>query len=129
MIKKATLQYLKALDKNNNKPWFDAHRPEYEAARADFGMFLQKVIDTHGKKDAGIKNLTAKECMYRINRDVRFSKDKTPYKNHFGASINKGGKKSMSTAGYYFSLQPNATFAGGGIWMPEKEVLQKTLKR
>jgi uncharacterized protein (TIGR02453 family) len=125
MLQKSTIQFLKGLEKNNNKPWFDAHREAYESARADFSVFVQKIIDQSGKKDAGIKNLTAKECIYRINRDIRFSKDKTPYKNHFGAYINQGGKKSLNTAGYYIHLQPGNTFVGGGIWMPESPMLQK----
>lgn len=125
MLQKTTLQFLKGLEKNNNKPWFDAHREAYETARGNFSVFVQAVIDQFGKKDQGIKNLTAKECVYRINRDVRFSKDKTPYKNHFGAFINQGGKKSISTAGYYIHLQPGNTFVGGGIWMPESLMLQK----
>lgn len=126
MLRNNTIKFLKDLSKNNNKPWFDAHRSRYEAARADFADFIQAVIDQHGKKDPGIANLTAKECMFRINRDVRFSKDKSPYKTNFGASINQGGKQSMVTAGYYFHLQPGGhSFTGGGIWMPPAEELRK----
>lgn len=125
MLQPATLKFLKDLEKNNNKPWFDDHRKFYDAAKADFSAFIQKVIDQHGKKDPTIKNLVAKDCMFRINRDIRFSKDKSPYKNNFGASINKGGKQSVSSAGYYFHLQPGRSFAGGGIWMPSAEDLKK----
>ena len=125
MLQSATLKFLKELEKNNNKPWFDTHRKRYEAARADFTTFIQQVIDKHGKKDPGIRNLVAKDCLFRINRDIRFSKDKSPYKNNFGASINKGGKQSVSSAGYYFHLQPGQSFTGGGIWMPAPEDLRK----
>lgn len=125
MLQSATLKFLKDLQKNNNKPWFDVNRKRYEAARADFASFIQQVIDKHGKKDPGIRNLVAKDCMFRINRDIRFSKDKSPYKNNFGASINKGGKQSIASAGYYFHLQPGASFTGGGIWMPAPEDLRK----
>ena len=125
MLKASTLKFLKDLDKNNNKPWFDANRSRYEEAKADFSSFVQKVIDQHGKKDAGIKNLVAKDTLFRINRDVRFSKNKAPYKNNMGASINKGGKKSNFSAGYYIHLQPGAAFTGGGIWMPEPNDLKK----
>jgi len=125
MLQSSTLQFLRNLKKNNNKPWFDANRPKYEAAKADFIQFIQQVIDTHGKKDASIRNLVAKDCLFRINRDIRFAKDKSPYKTNFGASINKGGKQSVSSAGYYFHLQPGQTFAGGGIWMPSPEDLRK----
>jgi uncharacterized protein (TIGR02453 family) len=125
MLQQSTIKFLKDLEKNNNKPWFDAHRAVYEAARKDFGTFIQRVIDKQAKKDPSIKNLVAKDCMFRINRDIRFSKDKTPYKNNFGASINKGGKQSMVSAGYYFHLQPGRSFAGGGIWMPPAPELSK----
>lgn len=125
MLQQATVKFLKDLTKNNNKPWFDAHRPVYETARANYANFIQEIIDKHGKKDPSIKHLVAKDCMFRINRDIRFSKNKTPYKNNFGASINRGGKKSDSTAGYYFHLQPGASFAGGGMWMPIPDDLRK----
>lgn len=125
MLQTTTLKFLKDLEKNNNKPWFDAHRPVYETARKDFANFIQEVIDKHAKKDPTIKHLVAKDCMFRINRDVRFSKNKAPYKNNFGASMNKGGKQSISSAGYYFHLQPGNSFAGGGIWMPPAPELAK----
>ncbi|MBO9564782.1 MAG: DUF2461 domain-containing protein [Niastella sp.] len=117
MLLPATVKFLKDLKKNNDKSWFDAHRPQYEAAKKNFEQFIQAVIDKHGKQDPTIKELTAKSCMFRINRDVRFSKDKAPYKNNFGASINRGGKKSIY-AGYYFHCQPGESFVGGGLWIP-----------
>ena len=125
MLLSSTTKFLKDLKKNNNKPWFDKNRKVYEMAKVDFTRFIQAVIDQHGKNDPSIKNLVAKDCMFRINRDVRFSKDKSPYKTNFGASINKGGKKAWGTAGYYFQVQPGRNFAGGGIWMPEPNELKK----
>lgn len=124
MLTPATLKFLKNLKKNNNKPWFDVHRNEYEAAKNDFEQFIQSVIDKHGKNDGDIKELIAKKCMFRINRDIRFSKDKSPYKTNFGASMDKGGKKS-GLAGYYFHLEPGKSFLGGGLWMPQPEALKK----
>jgi uncharacterized protein (TIGR02453 family) len=124
MLQPSILSFLKNLKKNNNKPWFDAHRPAYEAAKKDFEQFVQRLIDKHGKKDASIKDLTPKECMFRINRDVRFSKDKTPYKTNFGAFIVRGGKKSP-LAGYYFHCSPGEAFVGGGLWMPMPPDLKK----
>jgi len=124
MLQPATLKFLKGLQKNNNKPWFEKNRPAYEEAKADFAQFIQTVIDKHGKKDDSIKDLKAKDCMFRINRDVRFSKDKSPYKNNFGASINRGGKKSVY-AGYYFHCQPGEAFVGGGLWIPMPPDLKK----
>lgn len=125
MLSASTLKFLKDLKKNNNKPWFDKNRPAYEDAKKDFAEFIQKVIDQFGKKDASIKNLLAKDTVFRINRDVRFAKDKSPYKSNFGASINKGGRKAMNSAGYYFHLEPAASFTGGGIYMPVPEDLKK----
>ncbi|MFT3748306.1 MAG: DUF2461 domain-containing protein [Agriterribacter sp.] len=124
MLQQSTIQFLKSLEKNNNKPWFDANRPKYEIAKKDFENFIQELIDAYGKKDASVASLTAKECMFRINRDIRFSKDKTPYKKNFAASINRGGKKS-TFAGYYFHLEPGNSFIGGGIWMPMPAETQK----
>lgn len=124
MIQISTIQFLKKLSKNNNKPWFDANRKAYDNARKDFEIFIQSVINAFGKSDPSIASLKAKECMFRINRDIRFSKDKTPYKKNFAASINRGGKKSIY-AGYYFHLEPGATFVGGGIWMPMPPETQK----
>jgi uncharacterized protein (TIGR02453 family) len=101
-----------------------ANRKRYDAAKADFIEFLQSVIDAHAKKDNGLEGVEAKSCLFRINRDIRFSKDKSPYKTNFGASINKGGKKSI-LAGYYFHLEPGESFVGGGIWMPMPPELAK----
>ncbi len=125
MLQPSTLKFLKDLKRNNNKAWFDKHRQVYEAARTDFAAFIQKVIDMHAKKDPAIKGLLAKDCLFRINRDIRFSKDKSPYKTNFGASINPGGKKAWDRAGYYFHLEPGSCFTGGGIYMPMPEALKK----
>jgi len=124
MLQSHTLKFLKELKKNNSKPWFDAHRKQYEAARGDFENFIQSVLDKHARNDTDLKELIAKKCMFRINRDIRFSKDKSPYKTNFGASMDKGGKKS-GLAGYYFHLEPGKSFVGGGIWMPQPDALKK----
>jgi len=124
MLQKSTLKFLKDLKKNNNKPWFDDHRKQYEEAKADFENFIQAVIDKHSQHDPDLKELAAKKCVFRIHRDVRFSKDKSPYKTNFGASMDKGGKNS-GLAGYYFQLEPGKSFAGGGIWMPQPDALKK----
>jgi uncharacterized protein (TIGR02453 family) len=124
MLQSSTVKFLKDLSKNNNKPWFDAHRKQYEAAKKDFETFIQVIIDKHGLKDETIRQQEAKKCLFRINRDVRFSKDKSPYKNNMGASINRGGRKSIF-AGYYFHLEPGQSFVGGGIWMPMPGEMKK----
>lgn len=117
MIKPSTLKFIRDLEKNNNKPWFDANRKKYEDAKADFEAFIQKVIDGHGKKDPDLAHLLAKDTTFRINRDVRFSKNKSPYKNNMGSYMARGGKKSIY-AGYYIHCQPGKSFMGGGLWMP-----------
>jgi uncharacterized protein (TIGR02453 family) len=124
MIQKSTLDFLRELKKHNDKSWFDANRKRYETAKEDFTVFLQDIIDTHAKKDEGLTGLQAKSCLFRINRDIRFSKDKSPYKTNFGASVNRGGKKSV-LAGYYFHLEPGEAFVGGGVWMPQPPELAK----
>ena len=124
MLQSSTLKFLKALKKNNNKPWFDAHRKEYEQAKGDFTFFIQSVIDKHSKSDPTINSISAKDCMFRINRDIRFSKDKSPYKTNMGAYINRGGKKSLF-GGYYFHCEPGQSFVGGGLWMPMPPELNK----
>ena len=124
MLETSTLKFLKDLNKNNNKAWFDANRKAYDAAKESFETFVASVIQELGKSDKEIAALKAKECMFRINRDVRFSKDKSPYKTNMGASIKRGGKKSPY-AGYYFHLEPGKSFVGGGVWMPDPSGTKK----
>ncbi|MCE9501336.1 MAG: DUF2461 domain-containing protein, partial [Leptospira sp.] len=124
-ILKSSVEFLKKLKKNNNKQWFDQNREEYENAKQDFRVFTEKLIGETGKFDRQIAKLTARECIFRINRDIRFSKDKSPYKTNFGTFLVMGGKKS-GFAGYYFHLEPgNESFSGGGIHTPSPEVLLK----
>jgi uncharacterized protein (TIGR02453 family) len=124
MLQPSTLRFLRELKKHNDKSWFDANRASYDAAKKDVESFVQAVIDGVGKQDGSIAALRAKDCMFRINRDVRFSKNKSPYKTNFGASVNRGGKKS-SLAGYYLHVEPGESFMGGGIWMPMPPVLAR----
>lgn len=125
MLQTSTIRFLKDLKKNNNKTWFDKNRSRYEEAKADFILFIQSVINVYCKKDKSLNGMKAKDCIFRINRDVRFSKDKSPYKTNFGASINKDGRKAFSSAGYYFHLEPGQCFIGGGIYQPEPDALKK----
>ena len=125
MLQPATLKFLQALKKNNSKEWFDANRKQYEIAKSDFAGFVDELIKQFGKKDPSIAGLSAKNCVFRINRDVRFSKNKDPYKTNMGASITAGGKKIMM-AGYYFHLEPGGkSFVGGGLYMAEPDKLKK----
>jgi uncharacterized protein (TIGR02453 family) len=125
MLQPTTLKFLQTLKKNNSKEWFDINRKQYELAKADFAALVDEIIKSFGKKDPGIAGLLAKECVFRINRDVRFSKNKEPYKTNMGASITAGGKKVMK-AGYYFHLEPGGkSFVGGGLYMAEPDMLKK----
>ena len=125
MVHSSTVSFLKELKKNNNKPWFDSHKAKYLSAKTDFENFVEQTITAIAAFDDDIKELQPKNCTFRINRDIRFSKDKTPYKTNMGASFNRGGKKSIF-AGYYFHLEPGGkSFVGGGLWMPEAVALKK----
>jgi len=124
MLQASTLKFLKDIKKHNNKPWFEKNKSLYLVAKEDVEHFIEQVIAGLGKTDAEIAGLQPKDCTYRIYRDVRFSKDKTPYKIHMGAYLNKGGKK-MPTAGYYLHLEPGRNMIGGGLWMPQAPELNK----
>ncbi len=126
MLQSATLKFLKDIKKNNSKEWMDANRPAYENAKQDFLSFTQALLDGISTFDASIEesNLEPKNCVNRLNRDIRFSKDKTPYKTNFFAMVSKNGKKGNDAA-YYFQLEPGKSFAGGGVYMPMPPELYK----
>lgn len=125
MLQSSTLRFIRQLSRNNNKEWFEKHRKQYEDARMDFEQLVTAIIQRFGNIDPDVAPLTARQCIYRQYRDVRFSKDKTPYKPHMGASLDRDGKNS-GFAGYYFHLEPgNKSMLGGGIWMPEAVSLKK----
>lgn len=117
MLQKTTIEFLKKLKQNNKKEWFDKNRPAYETAKKDFISFLETLIPKITEFDNSVRGLEAKKCLFRINRDIRFSNDKTPYKSNFGASVNKGGKKSIYP-GYYIHVEPGKSFLAGGMYMP-----------
>lgn len=123
MNSQAILTFLKDLSENNNKEWFQENKSAYEQARQCFIDIINKIIPAIAEFDNQIKHISAKECLFRIYRDVRFSKNKTPYKNNFGAYIASGGKKS-SGAGYYFHIEPGASLLAGGIYLPPPDVLK-----
>lgn len=124
-ITPGTLSFLQKLKKNNNKEWFEIHRSEYNTAKKNFEEFISALLTEMGTVDENLKELKAGDCIFRINRDIRFSKDKTPYKISRSAFMNKGGKKSVH-AGYYVHVQPDGkSFFGGGLWMPNPPELKK----
>lgn len=124
MLQPSTFKFLKDLKKNNNRPWFDKNRNQYETAKSDFQSLVEGIITAIAEFDAPIGNLTPKECIFRITRDIRFSKDKSPYKINMAAYFNIGGKKSNG-AGYYLHFEPGKSIVAGGIWMPLSPDLAK----
>jgi uncharacterized protein (TIGR02453 family) len=124
MLKKSTLGFLKKLKKNNNREWFNENKHLYLDAKADFEIFVYELIREVSLFDDSIALLEPKDCIFRIYKDVRFSKDKNPYKTNLGAVIQQGGKKSP-LAGFYFHVQPGEMFIASGVWMPDAERLLK----
>ncbi len=124
MIQKNTLKFLKDLKKNNDRDWFKANKKEYDLAKEDFIQFTQRLLNGIAEFDSWAADLTPKDCMFRINRDTRFSKNKDPYKTNFGANMSRGGRKSMYP-GYYFHIAPGDTFVAGGMYKPESKDLAK----
>lgn len=124
MISQSTIQFLISLKENNHREWFLEHKKEYERAKSDFENLIKDIIFKIGDFDTEINHLEPKECIFRINRDVRFSADKSPYKTNFGAYMARGGRKGPF-AGYYLHIEPGTSFVGGGIYMPLPENLKK----
>lgn len=117
MIKSATFKFLKGLKENNNRQWFQLHREEYEQARSNVLGLVDHVIAGIAGFDPPIIEQAPEECLFRINRDVRFSREKSPYKVHFGAFITDRGRK-VDRAGYYVHVQPGESVLAGGLYMP-----------
>lgn len=121
-MSKRIIDFLNELSANNNKSWFDAQRAAYEAAKTDLVDIAAEVISELANVDPLIGPQDPKKCVFRINRDVRFSKNKDPYKTNMGAFIVPGGKNAPN-AGYYMHFEPGQSFVGGGIYAPQPDVL------
>ena len=118
MDTKLIFDFLRDIAANNNRPWFQEHKAEYEKAKAEFEKGVSEAIAAISKFDPSVSHLTVKDCCYRFYRDTRFSPDKSPYKRHFGAYISAHGKKSLH-GGYYIHLQPgHCLLAIGSYWLP-----------
>ncbi|MBP7345236.1 MAG: DUF2461 domain-containing protein [Sediminibacterium sp.] len=125
MLHPKTLQFLTKLKKNNSREWFNEHRNDYDAAKENFIELVNQILAQAGQFDQDIAVLSYKDCIFRINRDVRFSKNKDPYKNNMAAYFVKGGKKSW-LAGYYFHCEPGGkSFIGGGLYGGEPDQIKK----
>jgi len=115
------LRFVTALKRNNNRPWFEAHRADFEVARTQFENYVAALIAELSRTDP-LAGLSPKDCIFRLNRDLRFTKDKTPYKPYMSAYIAPGGRKSRRM-GYYVHLEPGNSMLAGGLHDPEPQQL------
>lgn len=123
-INQSYIQFFMELAPNNHKTWFDANKSRYQNdIKAPFEALVEELIMKLKKSD-DLGDLQAKDCIFRINKDVRFSKDKTPYKTQMSALITKGGKKEMTRPGLYFEIGPEETNIYSGVYMPDKNQLE-----
>ncbi len=122
MIEQSTFDFLSDLKQNNRREWYHANKDRFKDAQQNFIDFVAMLLFRISEFDAEMIGTEPKDCLFRIYRDTRFSKDKTPYKSWFGASMNPGGRKRMG-AGYYIHVAPGNSFFAGGVWHPDKETL------
>lgn len=125
-MQSSTLQFLRNLEKNNNREWFNENKTLYQEAQQDVISFVEKLIEEMVDFDEEMGKLEAKKSVFRIYRDTRFSKDKTPYKTNFGAGLGMG--KGNKISGYYLHIEPGKSFLAGGVYKPEPSVL-KTIRQ
>ncbi len=119
-------EFFKKLAPNNNKEWFDEHRKEYEQhVKIPFENLVRVLLEELSKSNKELSLLKPADCIFRINRDIRFSNDKTPYKLNRSAAISTGGKKNMDFAGFYFEIGPGECAMYAGLYMPSKENVEK----
>ena len=122
-ISASTLQFLNTLEKNNNRDWFNENKNLYLEAKEDVELFVENLIQEIATFDEEILKIDPKKAVFRIYRDVRFSKNKIPYKTHFGASLGMG--KGTKISGYYLHIEPGKSFVAGGVYNPEPAVLKQ----
>ena len=127
MLSKDTLQFLDDLKANNNREWFLDNKKRYETFKKDYHQLVADFLDAMKPLDPSLEMLEVKNCTFRINRDIRFSKDKSPYKSHLGVWLSSGAK-GMNRSGYYVQLEKGASFIAGGLYSPEAEDLKKMRK-
>ncbi|MEL6134090.1 MAG: DUF2461 domain-containing protein [Bacteroidota bacterium] len=124
MLQQHTFDFLAELKLHNNKEWFDANRGRYKEIRKEVIAFIDRLIEGILDFDPTLQGVEPKDCLFRINRDVRFSKNKDPYKTNFGANMVRGGRKSHF-AGYYVNISPVEGFLAGGAYMPQPNRLKQ----
>ncbi len=127
MITKDSLAFLADLKKNNDRDWFLENKSRYDIYKQNYYDFAQELLDKMIVLDDSLKNLEVKKIVFRINRDIRFSKNKTPYKTHMAVWFSAGAKKD-NLAGYYLHIENGKSFVAGGLYWPEAEALGKIRK-
>lgn len=125
-MNKTVFDFLSQLRHNNNREWFNEHKLHYLEARQEVVSFLEVLMSEMAIFDEKIAKIEAKKSLFRIYRDTRFSKDKSPYKTNFGASL--GMKNGSQKAGYYLHIEPGKSFLAGGIYQPQPHVLREVRK-
>jgi len=119
------IKFFEELTKNNNRDWFHSQKKRYETSvKLPFAQFVQEIINRIHDQDQTV-TMEAKEAIFRINRDIRFSKDKSPYKTHMAAIVSSGGKKDMTTPGIYLQLSAEDARLYSGVYMADKNQIQQ----
>ncbi len=126
MINQSTFDFLQNLSENNNRDWFAENKTTYQKAQENILQFVEQLIAEVGIFDEEILKLDPKKTLFRIYKDTRFSKDKTPYKTNFGAAL--GMSKGNKIAGYYLHIEPKKSFLAGGVYQPESGILKEIRK-
>ncbi|WP_333854358.1 DUF2461 domain-containing protein [Epilithonimonas sp.] len=124
IINPETFNFLSSLEVNNNREWFNENKNLYLKAKENVENVVNKIISGVSEFDESVERLEAKNCIFRIYKDTRFSKDKTPYKTNIGASLVEKGPKTLNHAGYYVHLEPGKSFLAGGVYMTEPKNLK-----
>jgi len=127
MLTKESLQFLDDLKANNNRDWFQDNKKRYEIFKKDYHQLVCDFLDAMKPLDPSLELLQVKDCTFRINRDIRFSKDKSPYKAHLGVWLSSGAK-GANRSGYYVHIEKGASFIAGGFYSPDSEELKKVRK-
>jgi len=127
MLTKESLQFLDDLKKNNNREWFQENKKRYEIFKKDYHQLVSDFLDVMKPLDPSLELLEIKDCTFRINRDIRFSKDKSPYKSHLGVWMSAGAK-GANRSGYYVHIEKGGSFIAGGFYSPDADELKKVRK-
>lgn len=127
MISKESLKFLDDLKKNNNRDWFQSQKVRYDSYKKEYYQLVQDFLDNMKSKDESLRNLEVKNCVFRVNRDIRFTKDKSPYKTQMGIWMSPG-TKNTNLAGYYIHIEKGASFIAAGVYSPENDDLKKIRK-